>query len=222
MYNVLSTLKNACINFVAPPFCSYCKVFIQTRTVFCDYCKSRIVPVASVTMPLTGNYSIKTFAICAYQDPIKKLILAKGWSDICASKNLGQLMWDMTNLKHMPIDYLIPIPLHWTRLAKRGFNQTVEIANEISRKSNMPIANILKRTKRTQFQATLSAGQRGKNVKDAFALQCNNTNASLYAGKHLVLVDDLMTTGSTLQAAARELVKLKPASITAVVACRVV
>ena len=78
--------------------------------------------------------------------------------------------------------------------------------------------NALKRTKSTQLQALLSADARYDNIRFAFEVRIRGIDVR---DKHLLLVDDLMTTGVTLQEAGRALLKLHPASITAVVACRV-
>jgi ComF family protein len=160
------------------------------------------------------------FAISDYKDPLKKLILAKGWSDTIASYQMGQLMWDYVPLQQLDIDVIIPIPLHWTRYAWRGFNQAEEIAQVIHKKKNVPIKHLLKRIKRTAFQSTLVSSLRGENLKDAFVL--NDAQANACTQKHLLLIDDLMTTGSTLRAAATELLKLKPKKITVAVVCRVI
>jgi len=171
-------------------------------------------------MPITTTKSVKVFAAAAYREPIKTLIMAKKWSDSVASVQLGQLVWDNTNVPNIAIDYVIPVPLHWTRFAKRGFNQAHEIARVIVQKSGGRMAPILKRSKRTTFQAGLKSAERMVNVHDAFVLK--KCDVTLYKDKHLVIVDDLLTTGSTVRAAAKLLFELKPASITVVVACRVI
>ena len=114
----------------------------------------------------------------------------------------------------------VPIPLHWTRFAWRGYNQADEIAQVLAQKRGKPVVHLLQRIQRTRYQAELESPQRKENVKKAFTLRVADKN--LYQDKHIILVDDLMTTGATLQAAAKELFKLKPASITAVVVCRVI
>ena len=205
---------------IAPPLCSYCKIFLSQPDILCSTCAGRILPIVSNSMPINARYTMPVHAISAYQDPLKSLILAKSYSNIVASAQLGELMWQRTNIAQAQFDYIVPIPLHWTRFARRGFNQAHEMAKVISKHSGKPVHTLLQRTKRTQYQAALDAQERPSNVKDAFVLSANN--APLYKDKHLLLVDDLMTTGSTLRVAARELALLKPASMTAVVACRVV
>lgn len=159
-------------------------------------------------------------AISDYKDPLKKLILAKGWSDALASYNMGQLMWHHLPLQQLDYDVIVPIPLHWTRYAWRGFNQAHEIARVIEKKKNVPLCHLLKRVKKTAFQSTLVSSLRVENLKEAFVL--NGVQAHEYVGKHILLIDDLMTTGSTLRAAAKVLLALKPRKITVAVVCRVV
>ena len=163
---------------------------------------------------------MNVFACSSYGDPLKSLILAKGWSDIVSSRQLGEIIWQSTNVKQHAFDYLIPIPLHWSRFAKRGFNQAEEIATALARKSGKPVINLLRRIKRTSLQSGLTIEGRRSNICDAFEVNCSDSD--VYKNKHLMLVDDLMTTGSTLRAAAQKLLRYKPASISAIVACRVV
>jgi ComF family protein len=159
------------------------------------------------------------FAAAAYQEPIRSLIVAKRWSNIAASVQLGELIWEKTCFKYAHADILVPIPLHWSRQAWRGYNQAQEIAHALARKKGCSVISLLKRVRHTPFQSKLPATKRGENLAGAFAL-VSGIDPAAYRGKHIILVDDLMTTGSTLREAARVLRSLKPASITAVVAAR--
>ncbi len=206
-------------HIIAPPFCASCKKFLTQRMIFCLECHDSIQPIVSVQLQVTKLHAITVMAIADYQEPLKSLILAKAWHDIIAADQLGQLIWDMTCFKHMPCDYLVPIPLHWMRSIKRGYNQAEEIARVLAHKKNAQVTPILARVKNTPFQSSLAFDKRLGNVKDAFVLK--NADREKYQNKHIVLVDDLMTTGSTLASATKILLPLKPASITAVVACRV-
>lgn len=218
--NGLSYIYARILDILSPPCCAYCKKFLPLREIFCESCYARLQPVFSIMLPVTSTKSVKVFAAAAYREPIKTLIIAKSWGDSVASHFLGNLIWQRTDLKHAQFDYLIPIPLHWTRQAKRGYNQAEEIANTLAKLSGKKVIPLLKRVKRTPFQSTLSSDKRLKNVTDAFAL--TKIDKELYKNKHLVVVDDLMTTGATLRSAAHLLFQLKPASIMVVVAARVV
>jgi len=160
------------------------------------------------------------FAISDYKDPLRKLILAKSWSDSLSSYQMGQMLWEMLPLQELDCDIVVPIPLHWTRYAWRGFNQAHEMARVISKKKNIPLYHALKRTKKTEYQSALASALRGPNLKQAFAL--NDALIKSCADKHILLIDDLMTTGSTLRAAAKTLLAAKVRKITVAVVCRVI
>lgn len=207
-------------HIIAPPFCAHCKNFLKMRIIFCTACAERIQQVVSVQIPVSSTQNMMVMAACAYKEPVKSLIIAKSWGDIIAGQQLGQLVWEYSYFKHLPCDYLIPVPLHWMRQAKRGYNQAEEIAHTLAAYKKVQVAPIVTRIRNTPFQSSVTHDQRYSNVKQAFELK--NVDASIYAHKHLVIVDDLMTTGSTLAHVAKILLPLQPASITALVASRVV
>lgn len=205
--------------FLCPPFCVYCKKLLHAPLIFCTRCFDRIKPIVSTQLTITAQKSLTVYAISGYYDPVKSLILAKIQSQRLASKQLGELIWFLTPLSNREFDYIVPIPLHWTRYAYRGYNQAEEIAKIIAKKSGKPVISLLKRDRRTIFQSSLPIEQRADNVASVFSLHMSG-NAKEFAGKRFLLVDDLMTTGSTLKSAARIIMHLKPASIDAVVASR--
>lgn len=90
----------------------------------------------------------------------------------------------------------------------------------MAHKRNSVVADILKRTKYGKFQSSLTIEKRLENVTDAFRLKIDNKVD--YTDKHIVIVDDLMTTGSTIVQAAKALIPLKPASVTAIVVARAI
>lgn len=212
-------LSNLVQQVLAPPYCVYCKKFLSENTIFCDRCMALIQPIVSTQLAITPTKAMTIFALCRYEDPIKPLILAKASSQRIAGIQLGHLLWQHMSHVMISCDYVVPIPLHWTRYARRGFNQAEVIAKLVAQKCQIPCAQLLKRIKMTPFQSRIAVEQRLENVKHAFALTTGNSNE--YEGKNLMLIDDLMTTGATLQSAAKILLPLKPASINALVVCRV-
>ncbi|HEV2601392.1 MAG TPA: phosphoribosyltransferase family protein [Candidatus Babeliales bacterium] len=204
---------------LAPPFCASCRIFLSERVPLCVACSDKILPVASSVIPITRKYSVKILAVSRYQFPLKPMIISKSHGNIVAAIQLGEIIWQKTYLQHMQFDCIIPIPLHWTRFARRGYNQADEIAKVISQKTGKPVVHCVSRQRRTVFQSSLPAEHRLKNVQDAF--EVHPAYQSSIEGKHILIVDDLLTTGSTLKEVARQLIRYKPASLTAVVACRV-
>ncbi len=103
------------------------------------------------------------------------------------------------------IDIIIPVPLHEEKLKKRGFNQSLLIADSISKLTSIPISkNNLVKNKKTPPQIGLSKHQRIKNLKGSFAV----TSLPEICEKSILLVDDIMTTGATLDTCASELKKV--------------
>ncbi|MCW2283731.1 ComF family protein [Rhodoblastus acidophilus] len=118
-------------------------------------------------------------------------------------------------------DLLIPVPLHRQRLAHRRFNQSVALAREIAKSSGVPLdTGLLARVKATPPQVGLNRKLRAANMQGAFAVAPRRKAA--LAGKRLVLVDDVATSGATLNAAARVLLRAGADRVDALVFARVV
>ncbi len=118
-------------------------------------------------------------------------------------------------------DLLVPIPLHRLRLASRRFNQSAALARVISRESAVPLETMaLERVKPTAPQVGLTRPQRAANLSGAFRV--DKTRAGRIAGGAVVLVDDVLTTGATANAAARALLKAGAARVDLLVFARTV
>jgi len=104
------------------------------------------------------------------------------------------------------IDVIIPVPLHKNRLKSRGYNQVTKFGERLSFHLNKPfIENILIRTNANKTQTKKSRIDRIKNVKELFYL----TDTSFFEGKHILLIDDIITTGATLESCVNELLQTK-------------
>lgn len=103
------------------------------------------------------------------------------------------------------IDVIIPLPLHWKKHFKRGYNQCHYIAQAINEKTGIPVdSRIVKRVVNNTAQASLHHENRHENVEDIFRV-CHPERLQ---GKHVLLVDDIMTTGSTIMSCALEIAKV--------------
>ncbi len=105
------------------------------------------------------------------------------------------------------IKYIIPVPMHPKKRISRGFNQAELFANGLAETMQIPVeASVLKKIKMTDSQTKLSRLQRMSNTEDVFHL----TNASLLHGKSILIVDDVMTSGATLESCANAIVEAEP------------
>ena len=103
--------------------------------------------------------------------------------------------------KRLPddIDALLPVPLHWWRKTRRGFNQSVEIAKPLATALGLPIDRCVRRCRSTASQTGLDARQRVANLRGAFVVR------DAIVRQHYLLVDDVLTTGATTEAIAKVL-----------------
>jgi ComF family protein len=89
------------------------------------------------------------------------------------------------------IDALLPVPLHWRRHAQRGFNQAVELSRELCRQNDWPLLCNIRRHKATSYQSGLEADARNRNLRGAFVARGRIT------ARHVLIIDDVITTGAT-------------------------
>ncbi|HEY7844788.1 MAG TPA: ComF family protein [Bradyrhizobium sp.] len=118
-------------------------------------------------------------------------------------------------------DMLIPVPLHWRRAWHRRYNQPGALARSIERQSGVALrGDVLQRVRATEQQVGLSRPQRASNVQGAFKVSPDRQ--SEIAGRRLVLIDDVLTSGATTDACARALLHAKAAQVDVLVFARVV
>jgi ComF family protein len=118
------------------------------------------------------------------------------------AKPLAQLMADYWDESPMPADLLIPVPLQSARHRQRGYNQADLLARELGRIIDLPVQTTgLQRTRDTKSQMSLSVSDRVQNMREAFVYQPHKRqNGSGVSGKHVLVIDDVCTTGATLEA----------------------
>ncbi len=133
-------------------------------------------------------------------------------------KEIGEIM-ALEIIKHSPKNWeknsiLVPIPLHWSRKLWRGFNQSELLANLISKKLNIPVCLDLKRIKKTHQQSKLSKQDRKTNLSNVFQWQGEKIT------QNIILIDDVVASGVTLDSAAKELKKHRANQVFAFVFAR--
>lgn len=116
------------------------------------------------------------------------------------SKPLGGYLFEAFP-RNERIDAIVPMPIHWTRRMVRGFNQCELLARELSRHTGVPVLKPLARVKRTEKQSNLAGAKRRRNVGGSFGPR----GAEAVRGKRLLLIDDVLTTGATVNEASKVL-----------------
>ena len=113
----------------------------------------------------------------------------------------GQLLLTQLPRLSSDIDALLPVPLHWRRQAFRGFNQATELSRPLAKHFGLPIIGGVSRARATAFQSGLSAPQRRRNLRNAFVVK------KVLRNRHVLIVDDVVTTGETTRQLARALLE---------------
>ncbi|WJW75722.1 ComF family protein [Thiohalobacter sp. IOR34] len=139
-------------------------------------------------------------AALLYRPPVDSLITGlKFATRLAHARLLGELLAERLAAEPRP-DCILPVPLHPARQRQRGFNQAIEIARFSARRLGLPLElDSCRRLRATLPQSGLSSGDRRRNLRGAFGLQRPP------AGRHIAILDDVMTTGSTADALARVL-----------------
>jgi len=182
--------------------CTACLNDLPYLQTTCIYCGADL-PISDVCGDCTAQPPIfnQAKALFSYSYPVNILIqAAKFQKNFAILKMLGDLMGQHFKHEKQP-DVLIPIPLHFNRLHERGYNQSLEMAKCIALHTNIDVDNkVCQRIKDTPHQVKLSAKERRRNLKGAFRVK--NLPAQW---QHIVLIDDVITTGSTVNELAKVL-----------------
>lgn len=206
-------------------FCPSCLPALARREQgFCPGCGELapwpILPTALCGQCLIRTKPWQTFLFhAAYEGLLRALLMRLKFRNTPQlALALGRLLGGHPAFAALEYDFIVPIPLHEKRLILRGYNQTLEIARHLCArpygKKARIAPNLLQRRVYTTPQTGLSTPERKRNTRGVFRAD------SAVRGKHLLLLDDIMTTGATLESAALTLQEAGAASITAAVVAR--
>lgn len=201
------------IPVISSPRCPRCSRPIHTRNGFdqlCGVCRIQKRPavsrvIAGAEYPGNVQHLIHQFK---YR---RRQYLAPVLADImCRNADLTGMLAET--------DWLVPIPLHWSRTRWRGFNQARNLAHLIGKRYGTPVLpkGVFKRIRRTTPQVQLNVTNRATNIKGAFKV----CRSDMIAGTRLALVDDVLTTGSTAKECARTLRRAGAADVSLIVIAR--
>jgi ComF family protein len=146
----------------------------------------------------------------AYAYPVDKLVQRfKFEGDLAVGRLLGELLAEFLAAGSEKPDCIVPVPLHPARLKERGFNQAVELARPLSKRLKVKMRlDLCQRVRATEVQSKLDASERRKNLKGAFVVTGG------VQGLHVALLDDVITTGTTVETLTRELKEAGAARVT--------
>ena len=211
-------------NIALPTRCAFCQAisgeticqgcqedFLRTPTQVCRRCalflaNADLSSICGDCLQHSPSYDI-TIAACKYQAPCDQLVQKlKFRSELGLASAMAQAIRNRileSSQLELP-DLLLPVPLGQRRLQERGFNQALEIGRQLSTQLGIPLeTRLLRRIKETLAQSTLRPHQRQTNIRNAFLF--NDQRNTQIQGLHIGVVDDVMTTGMTLNAIAKEL-----------------
>lgn len=186
--------------------CDLCAMPLATHGAPCPFCQEKGVP----------HYD-RIFRLGTYDDPLKNLIIQMKYHGRWPlGERLAERLLAQPRVAALlaGAEVLVPVPLHVVRQFRRGYNQAAVIAHHLRRRAGKPIAKPLARIRNTETQTHLhSREKRVENLRKAFRLM----DAKSVRGRHVVVIDDVMTTGATLQTVARAMRPARPASLSALV-----
>jgi ComF family protein len=201
------------LSFIAPPYCE------RLGIPFVYDPGPGILSMEAIADPPAYH---RARAAVRYDDVARTLVHALKYGDrLDLAPTMGSWMATAGKPLLSDADALVPVPLHWRRQWTRRFNQSALLAEVITKAVNVPVSyRALKRVKATPQQVGLSQAARAQNVQGAFRVPPDGK--AEVAGRRLILVDDVLTSGATMDACARALLRAGAAQVDALVFARVV
>jgi ComF family protein len=233
---------SALLNLLFPPQCLSCDALVPTHGTLCLTCWQK---VSFITEPfcaccgLPFEFALGDGALCGeclrehppfsraraalrYDEHSKSLILKLKYHDQSyLSRIYGAWLAKAGAEMLAASDVIVPVPLHYWRFVSRRYNQSALLAQSLSKACGLPcLPDGLLRTRKTASQAGLTRAQRFDNVRGAFT--ANRKHAAKLAGKSVLLVDDVMTTGATLEQCCKALLKAGASTVNVLTLARTV
>jgi ComF family protein len=213
----IKAISNTLLDLFYPPRCGGCNE--AGAGWWCPRCDAQVYRFAGShalhNIALPNGATLVVISAGLFASPLREGIHRfKYEGQPQLAEAFGTLMCEAWRANALTADAIVPVPLHPSRRRERGFNQSELLAGVISRHTHVPMMHGLRRKRRTEQQAHLGAAARVANVKDAFVADGGA------AAKHIVLVDDVLTTGATLAECAMALSQAGAASVLSITLAR--
>lgn len=211
-------LLRAIENAVMPRRCVFCGLRTRAPERFiCVGCADDLPAIASPPPPESSPLTCD-IAPLAYAFPVDAAIKAlKFRRRLFYVPAFADLLCAAADGLPGDIDSVQPVPLHWRRRWFRGFNQAVEIAIPVAKRLRVPLIGNVRRRRATPFQSGLSAKERAQNLRSAFTVK-----GDVRQYRHVLIVDDVITTGTTVHQVARVLRRAGVNNVSALAIARAV
>jgi ComF family protein len=229
------------LNVALPPLCPSCREPVRDAGALCPACWSKLNFIARpycerLGIPFAYDPGPGILSMQAIADPpayararaavrfdavARDLVHALKYGDrLDLAPTLGGWMASAGRELLADADALVPVPLHWRRLWARRFNQSAALSRAISAAARVPVCTALKRVRATPQQVGLSRSERAENMQGAFRVPAD-AKAEV-VGRRLVVIDDVLTSGATVDACARALLRAGAGAVDVLVFARVV
>jgi len=207
-----------------PSFCSQCGILAEYDAALCMACFQALPRLAPLVVSVGSGLTIKVHSVGDFSGLLSSLVQKKERRDILSAYQLGRIAAQYAQQALTAYDVIVAVPSHWSRFIRRGYNPAVIIAKSLAGCGLGRFAQLLRKVRFGPYQRGLSARRRLLNVKRAFGLSVWWPKEAVYtalAGKRVLLVDDVYTTGATVKECARFLLQFKPQELEVLTCCRV-
>ena len=202
-------------DFLAPPSCAFCGTpSVAAEKNICAGCFQDLPWNVPAILPADGIFERK-IAMLHYAFPVDVAIKALKFDrKLFYAPALAEVLCVAAPMLPSDIDAILPVPLHWRRKTVRGFNQATELAKPVAKALGVPIVRSVKRRRATPFQSGLDVPARASNLRQAFVM------SSVTRYRHVLIVDDIVTTGATIESVANVLLAAGVGKVSALAVAR--
>jgi ComF family protein len=224
------------LDFLFPPHCIACKRMGQW---LCASCVADIAPLDLTHCPQCGlrstrpgicahcrihpSFLVGVHSLAAHRSPLRDAVHGLKYEGVrVLAEPLAQLLVEHWFEQELSAEVVVAVPLHLHRERQRGYNQSRLLASDFADKTGLTLVDgVLQRTRATRAQVGLGVEDRWANVHNAFAIR-DPVSAQALVGRHVLLIDDVCTTGATLESCAQALLRAGANTVRALTVTRAI